>query len=80
MLVATNILGHNTPAIAATEAQYGHMWAQDAVAMYGYASSSALATLLTAFTEPKQTTHLRRAPSSRRMTFVQGCGQLSSYR
>ena len=34
-LVATNIFGQNTPAIAATEAQYGEMWAQDAAAMYG---------------------------------------------
>jgi PPE-repeat protein len=55
-LVATNILGQNTPGIAATEAQYGQMWAQDAVAMYGYASSSALATQLTPFTEAQQTT------------------------
>jgi len=55
-LVATNFLGQNAPAIAATEAQYGQMWAQDAAAMYGYASSSALATQLTAFTEPQQTT------------------------
>jgi len=36
-LVATNLFGQNTPAIAATEAQYGEMWAQDAAAMYGYA-------------------------------------------
>ena len=36
-LTATNIFGQNTPAIAATEAQYGEMWAQDAAAMYGYA-------------------------------------------
>ncbi|WP_461480095.1 PPE family protein [Mycobacterium sp. HUMS_1102779] len=49
-LVATNILGQNTPAIAATEAQYGEMWAQDAAAMYGYAGASAAATTLTAFT------------------------------
>ena len=34
-LIATNILGQNTPAIAATEAQYMEMWAQDAAAMYG---------------------------------------------
>ncbi|WP_375488074.1 PPE family protein, partial [uncultured Mycobacterium sp.] len=33
-LVATNILGQNTAAIAATEAQYGQMWVQDAIAMY----------------------------------------------
>ena len=55
-LIATNILGQNTPAIAATEAQYAEMWAQDAAAMYGYAGSSAVATQLTPFTEPQQTT------------------------
>jgi len=56
VLIAGNILGQNTAAIAATEAQYTEMWAQDAAAMYGYASSSALATQLSAFTEPQQTT------------------------
>ena len=55
-LIATNILGQNTPAIAATEAQYAEMWAQDAAAMYGYAASSAAATQLSQFTEPQQTT------------------------
>jgi len=56
-LVATNILGQNTPAIAATEAQYGEMWAQDAAAMYGYAGSSAAASQLTPFAAPQQTTN-----------------------
>src|SRR6202011_3740248 len=56
-LIATNILGQNTPAIAATEAHYMEMWAQDAAAMYGYAGSSAAATQLTSFTEPPQTTN-----------------------
>ncbi|WP_438268867.1 PPE family protein [Mycobacterium malmoense] len=56
-LVATNILGQNTPAIAATEAQYAEMWAQDAAAMYGYAGASAAATRLTAFVSPPQTTN-----------------------
>ena len=55
-LVATNILGQNTPAIAATEAQYGEMWAQDAAAMYGYAGSSAAAADLTSFAAPQQIT------------------------
>jgi PPE-repeat protein len=55
-LVATNFFGQNTPAIAATEAQYAEMWAQDATAMYGYAGASAAATQLTPFTEPAQTT------------------------
>jgi PPE-repeat protein len=56
VLIATNFFGQNTPAIAATEAQYSEMWAQDAAAMYGYAASSAVATRLTAFTQPQQTT------------------------
>jgi PPE-repeat protein len=56
-LIATNILGQNTPAIAATEAQYMQMWAQDAAAMYGYAGSSAAAATLSPFTPPQQTTN-----------------------
>jgi PPE-repeat protein len=57
MLIATNILGQNTPAIAATEAHYMEMWAQDATAMYVYAGSSASAAQLTPFTEPPPTTN-----------------------
>lgn len=55
-LIATNVFGINTQAIAATEAQYAEMWAQDAAAMYGYAASSASATTLTPFNPPPQTT------------------------
>ncbi len=51
-LVATNVLGQNTAAIAATEAHYGQMWAQDAVAMYGYAASSATAGVLRPLSAP----------------------------
>ncbi|MCV7382745.1 PPE family protein [Mycolicibacter longobardus] len=54
-LVATNFLGQNTPAIAATEAQYAQMWAQDATAMYGYAGASAAAAQVTPFTDPAPT-------------------------
>ena len=56
-LVATNILGQNTAAIAATESLYGEMWAQDAAAMYGYAGASASATQLTPFSAAPQTTN-----------------------
>jgi hypothetical protein len=55
-LVATNVVGQNAPAIAATEAQYGEMWAQDAAAMYGYAANLAAAANVTPFTTPAQTT------------------------
>ncbi len=48
-LIATNVLGQNTAAIAATETDYAEMWAQDAAAMYGYAGSSAAASTLTPF-------------------------------
>jgi PPE-repeat protein len=56
-LVATNFVGQNTPVIAATEAQYAEMWAQDAAAMYGYAGSSASASQLTPFAPPAPTTY-----------------------
>jgi PPE-repeat protein len=56
-LIATNFFGQNTAAIAATEAQYAEMWAQDTSAMYGYASSSAAATKLTPFPSPQQITN-----------------------
>jgi PPE-repeat protein len=55
-LIATNFFGQNTPAIAATEAQYLEMWAQDATAMYGYAASSATASQLTPYPSPPNTT------------------------
>ncbi len=55
-LVATNLLGQNASAIAATEAQYAQMWAQDVAAMYGYAASSASATALAPFTPPQSST------------------------
>ncbi len=57
LLIATNFFGQNTPAIAATEAHYAEMWAQDATAMYGYAGSSAAASTVTPFTRPPQTTN-----------------------
>ncbi len=44
ILIATNLLGQNTPAIAVNEAEYGEMWAQDAAAMFGYAATAATAT------------------------------------
>jgi PPE-repeat protein len=56
LLVATNVLGQNTPAIAATEARYDEMWAQDAAVMYGYAGASAAASTLTPFSQPPATT------------------------
>jgi PPE-repeat protein len=40
-LIATNFMGVNTPAIAATEAAYDEMWAQDTTVMYGFASDAA---------------------------------------
>ncbi len=56
-LVATNVFGQNTAAIAAIEAQYAGMWAQDAAAMNGYASASSAATQLTPLTAPQSPTN-----------------------
>jgi PPE-repeat protein len=53
MLIATNILGQNTAAIAATEAEYAEMWAQDVTAMTGYdASTAACEAQWTPFSAP----------------------------
>ncbi|MDT5204494.1 MAG: hypothetical protein QOD34_1130 [Mycobacterium sp.] len=62
-LVATNVLGQNTPAIAATEALYAEMWAQDAAAMYGYAGASSTASQVTPFTTPPQTANPSGLPT-----------------
>lgn len=52
-LISTNFFGQNTPAIAATEAQYEAMWAQDGAAMDTYnASAQANNNLMQAQTAP----------------------------
>ncbi|MDT5408929.1 MAG: hypothetical protein QOG14_1149 [Mycobacterium sp.] len=56
-LVPKNILGQYTAAIAALEAQYGEFWAQDAAAMYGYASASSAAATLSPLNPPEQNTN-----------------------
>ncbi len=55
-LVASNVLGQNTPAIAALDAQYAAMWVQDAVMMATYQASSTAAGLLTPVTPLTTTT------------------------
>lgn len=52
ILVTHNALGQSTPAIAAAEAAYGEMWAQDVAAMHRYAAASASATAAIPFTAP----------------------------
>jgi PPE-repeat protein len=56
-LIATNLLGQNTAAIAATEVAYAEMWAQDVAAMYRYAGESQAASAVTPFAPPEQTTN-----------------------
>ena len=72
-LVATNVFGQNTAAIAATEGQYADMWAQDAAAMYGYAGQSATASQVTPFTSPPQTTN-PGGPAAQAATVAQAAG------
>ena len=55
-LVATNFLGINTPAIAATEAQYAEMWVQDAVTLTTYEAASTAAAVLQPLTPAAPTT------------------------
>ncbi|ORA16029.1 PPE family protein [Mycobacterium arosiense] len=56
-LQATNIFGQNGAAIAATEAEYGQMWAQDVAAISSYASTSEEASQLTPFKKAPATTN-----------------------
>ncbi|ORV80621.1 hypothetical protein AWC07_20580 [Mycobacterium gastri] len=52
-LAVSNLLGLNTPAIAAVEAEYEQMWAQDVAAMSDYyAASSAVVSTLPPFVQP----------------------------
>ncbi|OBJ23528.1 PPE family protein [Mycobacterium colombiense] len=57
VLLQTNILGQNGAAIAATEAEYSQMWAQDVAAMFSYAGASESAGELTPFEEAPATTN-----------------------
>jgi PPE-repeat protein len=56
-LVASNLFGQNTGLIAANEAQYSDMWAQDAAAMTSYSASSQAATQqMSPFQQPQTDT------------------------
>ena len=63
-LVATNILGQNTAAIAAAELEYAEMWEQDAAAMYVYARSASAASALTPFHAAPQMTNIGAAAAT----------------
>jgi PPE-repeat protein len=75
-LIATNFFGQNTPAIAATEAQYAEMWAQDALAMDGYALTAAQAAALPSFTPPPPTT---AGPGAQLATAAQSVGSTGAH-
>ncbi|OBG28296.1 PPE family protein [Mycobacterium sp. 852002-51057_SCH5723018] len=75
-LLATNFLGQNTAAIAATEAQYAEMWAQDAATMYSYAGASAAAAALTPFTPAAPSTD-PGGPAAQAAAVAQAVGSAS---
>jgi PPE-repeat protein len=72
-LVATNFLGINTPAIAATEAQYAAMWVQDTVMYAAYQASSAAASALSPIS-PLSSTSNPAAAAAADSTAVAGGG------
>ena len=55
-LIATNFFGINFPAIAATEAQYMQMWADNTTAMLGYHATSLQTMAMPTFTPPSPMT------------------------
>jgi PPE-repeat protein len=77
-LVATNLFGQNSAAIAATEAQYAEMWAQDATAMYGYSAASAAASDLNAVASPPNTTNSNGAADQSAAVAQAGATQAGS--
>jgi PPE-repeat protein len=78
-LIATNFFGQNTPAIAATEAQYSEYWAQDATAMYTYAVTSSAASTLTPHNEPPRTTN-KTGQGDQARAMAQNVGNTTSAR
>ena len=79
LLVATNFLGQNTPAIAANEATYAEFWAQDAGAMYSYAGAAATASQLTPFTAAPATTNDTGQATQSAAAAQSGADSLSSW-
>ncbi|CDO88590.1 hypothetical protein AWC29_07270 [Mycobacterium triplex] len=79
VLIATNFFGQNGPAIAAAEAHYAEMWAQDAAAMYGYAGSAESASTLAPFSEPQQSTN-PDGPNEQARAVAQAAGNATSAR
>ncbi|WP_024443723.1 PPE family protein [Mycobacterium sp. UM_WGJ] len=73
-LVATNFFGQNAPAIAATEAIYAEMWAQDATAMFSYSVAAEAASQMAPFGPPPQTANPAGIAAQEAAT-AQGLGQ-----
>jgi PPE-repeat protein len=65
-LIATNILGQNTAAIAMTEFEYIQMWLQDVMAMFGYhaGAQSVMAALPSVTSAPSSLAGLLTTPLS----------------
>ncbi len=64
-LVGSNIFGQNTAAIAAIDARYEQMWAQDVAAMVGYrTAASSAGGQLTSWQQPPQSAPAQESGSS----------------
>jgi PPE-repeat protein len=77
-LVASNLLGQNTPAIAATEMHYLEMWLQDGLAMDTYAVSSQQATALPQHSAPPVVANGALAPAAAAATQSAGTNTAAS--
>ncbi len=87
-LVATNFFGQNSPAIAATEAMYSEMWAQDVAMIQSYALAAQQAMSLPAFNPAPTVANVASPAASQAntlssltqlpQTFTQLLGQLTT--
>ncbi|OBG29282.1 hypothetical protein A5672_03085 [Mycobacterium alsense] len=78
-LIATNILGQNTPAIFMKEFEYMEMWAQDVAAMVGYhGGATAVAASLGGFSPPPVLSGLAALLGTPLAAIEEGAGAVGS--
>jgi PPE-repeat protein len=77
-LAAANLLGQDAPAVAATEAHYLEMWAQDAVAINGYMAAWHYAVRMSAYGKATATRNATGGSATSMASAPDGAGGLAT--